>query len=686
VIPAAIAAIVILLIFVLEPFRIEVGPGDEASAEENSLAVMYFENMVDPEDADRTAQMITALLITDLSESQHIRVVSRQRLFDILKTLGKEDLKIIDKSVASEVARVAGVRWILTGAILRTEPSLLLTADISEAATGDIVDTQRVEGESEEDLFTVVDRLSAEIKTDLSLPSGRTGEADRPVASVTTHSADAYRCYLEGLDRSYRYNLPEAEDEFKKALEHDSTFAMAYFQLANIEWMQAGQRQRELIAQAVKYSGRVSERERYHILAQSAALSKDYAAALRNLEKVVERFPDDKEAFTSLSVIWNDYLERPDKAIEYLNRVIEIYPLYQMAYNNLAYAYSDAGDFERAIWAANEQIALAPDEPNPYDTQGDVYAVFGEREKAAESYKKALELEPGFSWSVAKLGHLHLFQQDYSAAESYYRKLCSDRHADVRSLGRHALAMIPARQGKFTETLDVLEQGLAADHMEQTRGTWTADKHFLAASVLQAQRKPRDASTHAEEGMKIWIATYPEESSAWSGYYAALLVENGEMNKAVELAHELRADLGRHDGIPERYYLLAMGRIELAKKDPGAAIPYLEQAASGAVHAPRMLHLWIPLATAYLEVGRLSEAVDLYERIFEMYGSRRLEHVIELVRSHYLLGLAYEQSGWNDKATEQYEEFLDIWKDADPGIAEVDDARERLARLKGSSS
>jgi hypothetical protein len=49
------------------------------------------------------------------------------------------------------------------------------------------------------------------------------------------------------------------------------------------------------------------------------------------------------------------------------------------------------------------------------------------------------------------------------------------------------------------------------------------------------------------------------------------------------------------------------------------------------------------------------------------------------------LGLAYEKSGWKAKAIEQYEEFLDIWKNADPGIPEVEDAKERLAKLKSES-
>ena len=64
-----------------------------------------------------------------------------------------------------------------------------------------------------------------------------------------------------------------------------------------------------------------------------------------------------------------------------------------------------------------------------------------------------------------------------------------------------------------------------------------------------------------------------------------------------------------------------------------------------------------------------------------MYGVDRAFGSIRAVKAYYLLGLAYERSGWNKKAIEQYEEFLEIWKDADPGIPEVEDAKERLEKL-----
>ena len=70
------------------------------------------------------------------------------------------------------------------------------------------------------------------------------------------------------------------------------------------------------------------------------------------------------------------------------------------------------------------------------------------------------------------------------------------------------------------------------------------------------------------------------------------------------------------------------------------------------------------------------------EKALSHYDPGRIRAYPWPIKAHYWLGVAYEKSGWNAKAIGQYEEFLDIWKDADPGIKEVDDARARLAQLK----
>ena len=82
--------------------------------------------------------------------------------------------------------------------------------------------------------------------------------------------------------------------------------------------------------------------------------------------------------------------------------------------------------------------------------------------------------------------------------------------------------------------------------------------------------------------------------------------------------------------------------------------------------------------------GRKADAVDMLEKFMKKLDDTNLPFAEFYVMGHYWLGTAYEASGWTDKAVEQYEIFLDIWKSADEGLESVKDAKERLAGLKRS--
>jgi len=672
-VPASIVFIVVCLLLILKPFQFEIVPEEKAIAEESSLAIMYFDNMADPDDKDRFAQMITSLLITDLSESQYMRVVSRQRLYDILKLLGKEDLKVIDKTVASEVARKAKVKWILTGDILQTEPNIVLTSDISDPTTGKILATQRVTGETGEDLFSVVDKLSAQIKEDLSLPGGAEKELDRAVADVTTHSPEAYRYYLEGVDNYNKVYFADAIKSFEKALEFDSTFAMAYFWLATLK---VGPEQKRLIQKAVEHSDKVSKKERYYIKIREAGIKGDAEHVLEGLLKMAEHFPEDKEAFQLLG---HYYFEMRDyeQAISYYNRALELDPLFKLTYNMLAYIYNQVGDFEKSIWAINKYISIAPDEANPYDTRADLYAWNGRIDQAIESYRKALEKKPDFRASRAKLGHMHLFKREYARAESSYNAMSASEDKNARSEGRIYLSYIPTCQGRLDEALRVLDDGLAADRMEQEEGAYKARKHSLKAFILLEKESFDSAEEQAEKAVSIWRTIYPD-NRVWGRYHLIhLLAEAGEIEKAEQVAQALRDDIGEDEEGRICYWWYAQGCVDFFKGNLEESIVNLEKAADH-------LHEFYPnymLARAYLESGRLDKGVAQLEKMLLKHDESRAALGSWAVKAHYLLGLAYEKSGWNNKAVEQYERFLEIWKDADPGIPEVEDAKERLRKL-----
>ena len=676
-IPASVVFILVLLFLILKPFKFEITPEKGAVARENALAIMYFENLVDKEDAERLGEIVTNLLITDLSESEYLRVVSSQRLYDILKLLGREGEKKIDREVATQVATKAGAKWMLLGNILQVKPRTVITTQLVDVESGQVQASQRITGEIKEDIFSLVDKLTVEIKKDLSLPAVAQKEPDPTVANVTTHSPEAYRYYLEGIEYRNKVYAKEAEESFRKALKYDSTFAMAYYQLTKMgtdDW-------KEMLEKALKYSDKVSHKEKCYIKVLEIEYSEkktgdDY---IKELKELLKRYPEEKDALIMLGsyyIGWRKF----EQSLQHYNKAIEIDPLCKLAYNDLAYVYNEMGNFDKSIGAINKYISLAPDEANPYDTRGDLYAYNGKLDQAIESYKKALEIKPDFRATLEKLGHMYLFKREYAKAEScYYRELEFAPQSDRTwsSWVRILVSNILLYQGKLESGLQFLNDGIAADRVDKIGGWYIARKHLRKAGIYKEKNNLDLALKEVEKCLEIYREVSPDDKISYWPTYARYLAENKEFTKAEEVAEALKKNI-KGDQNLMHYWWLTIGLIELEKGNLEVSIINLKKATEA--NSSFSYHHW--LANAYLQAGRLDEAVAEFEKLLTRYDSERVWSPIASVKTYYLLGLAYDKSGWNKKAIEQYEEFLDIWKNADPGIKEVDDAKERLKKLK----
>ncbi len=128
-------------------------------------------------------------------------------------------------------------------------------------------------------------------------------------------------------------------------------------------------------------------------------------------------------------------------------------------------------------------------------------------------------------------------------------------------------------------------------------------------------------------------------------------------------------------------YWGARGAVAFAKEEFDVTATYYERS----YEAQPGFQILVGRARAYLELGRLGDAVQAFERALLTMDLSWDAIPPTTVKTHYWLGIAYERSGWNDKAATQYEIFLDKWKNVDPGIPEIDDAKARLARLTSSS-
>ena len=128
--------------------------------------------------------------------------------------------------------------------------------------------------------------------------------------------------------------------------------------------------------------------------------------------------------------------------------------------------------------------------------------------------------------------------------------------------------------------------------------------------------------------------------------------------------------------------LLAKAVIALQSGNARAACDILEKAVE---LAPTDFYFGYLLGIAYLRSDRLGESTEQFGRILKRYDSHRAVAPMESVMARFYLGEAYEKSEQHKKAADQYEEFLETWKNADPGIKEVEDAKRRLTALTGKT-
>ncbi|MBW1824905.1 MAG: tetratricopeptide repeat protein [Deltaproteobacteria bacterium] len=157
----------------------------------------------------------------------------------------------------------------------------------------------------------------------------------------------------------------------------------------------------------------------------------------------------------------------------------------------------------------------------------------------------------------------------------------------------------------------------------------------------------------------------------------------GKAQKTMDEMKELIGPVDQPQSSREYYHL--MGQIEISKGNFAKATEFLKEVVLSLPYPYRKNNnhaFYIDsLAHAFYKSGDIKSAEAEYRKITELTTSRLFFGDI-YAKSYYMLGKIYEQQGDTSKAIEHYEKFLDLWKDADPGTAEVADARERVAGLK----
>jgi len=683
----ALAALFLLLIAVavwrLLP-RKKTGPVPSGKP---SLAIMYFKNNTGDKSLDHWRTMLSNLMIADLTQSKYIRILSEDKLVNILRQLNELEAETYSSEVLEQVASLGGVNHFLQGAYARAGDEFRINVMLQEARTGELVASESVAGKGEGSIFSMVDELTRKIKANFRLSDQQiAADIDREIGKITTSSPEAYKFYSEGRKYHNSGDSRRSIQLMEKAVEIDPGFAMAYRSMAmSYNNLFLFSDREKFMQKALELVDRLSEAERYQIQGSFYADSEEtYGQAIAAFSKLITLYPDNTTANHNLALI-HYQLEEWDQAIERYEACVRNRTEFVPSYTQLSYSYQAKELNDKARQVLEDYIRSFSDNAQIRLSLAENFTHQGELGSAMAEVDKAFLLDPDNYENLLTKGDIYLYQGEPARAEEEYQKLLQAREPAARGIGLGRLGNLWVLQGKYEKAKSICKQGAGlADMLGQP--LW---KSLFSTGLAYSCLKSGDFEEALKHCQAVW------ESAERAGYLegkrralylrARVYIEMKAMDRAQETASELKQIIEKglfKKGI--RYHHHLMGLMEIERKKYSKAIEYLDSALALESFGPpaKDAEFLDSLTLAYHLAGNLDKEAETYHKITGLTVGR-LDCGDVYARSFYLLGTICEQKGDMARAIEHYRKFLDLWKDADPGRPEVEDARRRLAGLQG---
>jgi tetratricopeptide (TPR) repeat protein len=658
-----------------------------------SIAVISFENQTGEKSYDYLQKAIPNLLITSLEQSRYLSVMTWERMHDLLEQTGKEDTGVIDGELGFELCSMDNVGAIVLGSFVKAGDVFATDVKVLDVKTKKLLKSAQSKGEG---VGSILDKQIGELSKEISRGVGLSEQKIEPsqmrIADMTTSSMEAYNYFLQGREEYEKFYYDDARKSLEKAVELDPEFAVAYLYLSRAYSYLGMRKEKESAREkATALARKASEKERLYIEASNASGEK----RLKIFLEMAEKYPKEKRVHYHLASYY-DSEEMFDKAIEEYEKALELDPNYGYALNSLAYMYSDIGEYEKSIEYFKRYASVNPEDANPVDSVAELYFRMGRLDEAIAKYKEVLEIRPDFFQTYWRIGYIYALKEDYPQALEWCEKdIAAAPTPGAKITGYYWKAI-------FNYLMGNLEQSLNDCRIMFEIGEATGDAYgkFCASYVMGRIYSDRGEFEQSRKHSQNWfdyaVTITPVRELEFRMFVNLFLgfleLKEGKMDSVSSRLNEIEAQLPEIVPLFKSWiqfgFDMLKGEWLLAKGSLDQAIVHLEKAEP--VGKPPVMQSMDPynypfikdvLARCYRKKGELDKAIAEYERLVTFDPDEEDRSLIHPIY-YYRLALLYEEKGWNGKAIEHYEKLLDLWKDADPGITEVEDARLRLKALK----
>ncbi len=608
-----------------------------ALTEKDSILLTDFVNTTGDSVFDGSLKQALAV---QLEQSPYLNVLPQSRIQEALRFMGRSPDERLTSDVAREICVREGVKAMLTGSIAGLGSHYVIDLNAVNAQSGDSLGRAQAEAESKEQVLKSLDKAASDLRQKLGESIGSVQKFTTPLQQATTSSLEALQAFTLGQAEHQKLEDEKAIPHLKRAIELDPNFAMAYATLGVVYGnLNQTKQQQENLSKAFELKDRASERERFYISAHY------YSEGTGEIDKAAEIYEQWKQTYPRETVPWDNLAllyrteGQPEKALANASEAMRLDPKDKFSFANLADAYESLGRYDEAKKLIDQATAQGLGSPT------DAFSLYGmafiRGDKAG--MQQAIDLGKGPSvepimlliagQAQCGLGKIQSARQSFAKGVSLAQNAgLKELSAGIRLLDASCLAEI----GNPTLARQVALQALATSNDRDARTN---------ASATLARAGDTAGSQKLIEELAKEFPTDTMLNSVWLPVARA--------------TNQIRADQAAD----------AIATLE-------AAIPYeLGGPPTGALYWPMYVR-----GEAYLRLHDGAKAAAEYQKILDHRGISPGSPLYPLARLGS--GRAYALQGDKAKAKSAYQDFFAMWKDADPDVPILKEAKAEYAKLQ----
>jgi eukaryotic-like serine/threonine-protein kinase len=585
-------------------------------------------------------------IMVQLEQSPFLSLISEERIQHTLTLMGQPTGGALTAAVAREVCQRMASTAVVEGSIARLGSRYVLGLRAVDCRDGEVLDAEQMQAATKEEVLNVLSQIASRFRRRVGESRSMVRKHDTPLVEVMTPSLEALKIYSAGWKALSSTGPATALPLFQRATEIDPQFAMAHAMLGRA-YGDIGETILSMKSTSRAYELRrhVSDQERFFITTSyDMVVTGNLERARQACEAWEQTYPRELKPHIFLSGIIYPVLGRYEEAVQESKRAIEADSSFAISYNVLATSYQALNQPEEAESALQQASGRSLEIPESRMNRFQLAFLKGDQaamKTISATAVKESSVEDAIveqeAFAAAYVGHM----QEAIRKSQHAVNLAQQSSESERAAMYEAGAAL--REGLFGEVTAARESAAAALRLSQSR-----DAEYGAAFALILAGDPSQATTMTADLER----RFPEDTAVRFNYTptlrALLALNHGEASRAVDLLQvSMPYELGEPPSSFFGYY--------------GALYPVYVR------------------GEAYLALNRGPEAVREFQKIIEHRGIVVSDPIGALV--HLQLGRALVLSGDETKAKAAYQDFLTIWKDAEPAIPILKRARAEYTNL-----